>query len=347
MPRTRICSELGIEHPILSVGMGSGSGAELVAAVSNAGGLGVIGGGSSQAPEFTREQIELTRELTDRPFGVNVIIDDLGSPEHTVALRERFDAILAQHIPLVVLFAGDPRPYVESAHDAGTKVMIQVGSPDEARRAADAGVDFVIAQGCEAGGHVVARASLFVNLPTIVDAVAPLPVLASGGVADGRGLAAVLALGAEGVSLGTRFLASEEAFAREDYKRRLLDARAEDTYYSEDLFDGRWPNVAHRTIKGRTFAEWDDAGRPPRGSRPHEDEPIGIHRTPWRDVEILRYDSFMMTPWFDGDVELGPLWAGESVALVDEILPAGEIVRRIAAEADEVLAAGVASTVAR
>ena len=346
MPRTALCDLLAIEHPILCVGMGSGSGSELVAAVSNAGGLGVIGGGSSQAPEFTREQIERTRELTDRPFGVNIVIDDLGSAEHAALLRERFDAIVGQGIPLVVLFAGDPRPYVESAHDAGTKVMIQVGSPEEARRAADAGVDFVIAQGREAGGHVVARASLFVNLPTIVDAVAPLPVLASGGIADGRGLAASLVLGAQGVSLGTRFLASDEAFARDDYKRRLLDARAEDTFYSENLFDGRWPNVAHRTITGRTFAEWDDAGRPPRGSRPREDEPIGVLSTPWREVEILRYDSFMMTPWFEGDVELGPLWAGESVALVDEILPAGEIVRRIAAEADEVLA-GVAGAASR
>ena len=338
MPTTRICAELGIEHPILSVGMGPGAGAELAAAVSNAGGLGVIGGGSSQAPEFTREQIERTRQLTDRPFGVNIIIDDLGKPEHATSLRERFDAIVEQGVPLLVLFVGDPAPFVDRAHAAGTKVMIQVGSPEEARRAADAGVDFVIAQGYEAGGHVIARTSLFVNLPTIVDAVAPAPVLASGGIADGRGLAAALMLGAQGVSLGTRFVASDEAFAHDDYKRRLIDARAEDTFYSENLFDGRWPNVAHRTIKARTFEEWDAAGRPAPGLRPHEGEPIGVFRRPWDEVEIQRYDSFMLTPWFDGEVELGPLWAGESVALVDAVLPAGEIVRRIAAEADEVLA---------
>jgi NAD(P)H-dependent flavin oxidoreductase YrpB (nitropropane dioxygenase family) len=338
VPTTRLCEALGIEQPILSVGMGPGAGAELAAAVSNAGGLGVIGGGSSQAPEFTREQIERTRGLTDRPFGVNIIIDDLGMPEWAAVLRERFDAIVEHGIPLLVLFAGDPAPYVDPAHAAGTKVMIQVGSPEEARRAVDAGVDFAIAQGYEAGGHVIARTSLFVNLPAIVDAVAPVPVLASGGIADGRGLAAALMLGAQGVSLGTRFLASDEAFARDDYKRRLIDAAAEDTFYSETLFEGRWPNVPHRTIKARTFEEWDAAGRPVPGSRPHEGEPIGVFRRPWDELEIQRYDSFMMTPWFEGDVELGPLWAGESVELVHDIRPAGEIVREIAREADEVLA---------
>jgi NAD(P)H-dependent flavin oxidoreductase YrpB (nitropropane dioxygenase family) len=339
VPSTALCRDLGIEHPILSVGMGPGAGAELAAAVSNAGGLGVIGGGSSQAPEFTREQIERTRQLTDRPFGVNIVIDDFGEAGWAGTLRERFDAIVEQRVPLLVLFVGDPAPYVDPAHAAGTKVMIQVGSPEEARRAVDAGVDFVIAQGYEAGGHVIARTSLFVNLPTIVDAVAPVPVLASGGIADGRGLAAALMLGAQGVSLGTRFLASDEAFAHDDYKRRLIDARAEDTFYSENLFDGRWPNVAHRTIKARTFEEWDAAGRPAPGSRPHEGEPIGVFRRPWDEVEIQRHDSFMMTPWFEGDVELGPLWAGESVELVHDIRPAGEIVREIAREADEVLGA--------
>ena len=339
MPRTRICDLLGIEHPILSVGFGPGAGPELAAAVSNAGGLGVIGA-SGQPPDALRERIARTRQLTDRPFGANLILHTMGDPDRLPAIRERYEVLVEERVPLLVYFEGDPAPFVEEAHAAGVKVAIQVGSPAEARHAAEAGVDVVIAQGLEAGGHIAATASLFVNLPTIVDAVAPLPVLASGGIADGRGLAAALVLGAEGVSLGTRFVASEEAYIREEYKRRLLDATAEDTFYSDDFFDVLWPGVPHRALKGRAYEVWDAAGRPQPGERPHEGEPIGTYDSPilGGPVDVPRYAAFMMTPRFDGDVELGPLWAGESVSLVDAVLPAGEIVRRIAAEADEVLA---------
>lgn len=338
MPSTELCDRLGIDHPVLSVGFGSGAGAELAAAVSNAGALGVIGGGAGQPAEYTREQIELTRELTRHPFGVNLIIDDGGDPDSAALIFERFSAIVEQGVRVVVLFAGDPRPFVEPAHANGVQVMIQVGSPDEARRAADAGVDFVIAQGLEAGGHVIARQSLFVNLPTIVDAVAPLPVLASGGIADGRGLAAALSLGAVGVSLGTRFVASNEAFVHDGFKRRVVGARPGDTFYSDFLFDIGWPGCPHRTLKGRAYDEWVDSGRPGTGERPGEGLAIGVMHRPWGAFEVSRRSSVMMTPWFEGDVELGPMWAGESVALVNELLPAGEIVRRIAEEADETLA---------
>lgn len=340
MPRTRICAELGIEHPILSVGFGSGARAELAAAVSNAGGLGVVGA-SGQPPDLLRSLVARTRELTDRPFGANLILHAMGDPERLPAIRERYEVLVKERVPLLVYFEGDPAPFVEDAHAAGLKVAIQVGSPEEARRAAAAGVDLVIAQGLEAGGHIAATASLFVNLPTIVDAVAPLPVLASGGIADGRGLAAALMLGAEGVSLGTRFVASDEAYVREEWKQRVVEAGADDAFYSEDLFDIGWPGVPHRALRGRTYEEWDAAGRPPSGERPREGEAIGTYDSPLHGaIEIPRYASFMMTPLFDGDVELGPLWAGESAALVDEVLPAGEIVRRIAAQADEALARG-------
>ncbi len=133
--------------------------------------------------------------------------------------------------------------------------------------------------------------------------------------AAGPELAAAIALGAQCVSLGTRFVASDEAFIPDD-----------------------WPGVPHRALKARTYEEWDAAGRPPSGARPHEGEPIGFNRSPYREAEIPRYASYMLTPWFEGEVELGPLWAGESVALVHDVRPAGEIVRTIAREADEVLA---------
>jgi nitronate monooxygenase len=338
MPHTRLCDLLGIEHPILSVGFGPGAGPELAAAVSNAGGLGVVGA-SGLPPDALRELVAGTRALTDRPFGANLIVDAVGDPGRAAAIRSVYETLVEERVPLLVLFAGDPDGFVEDAHAAGLLVAIQVGSPAEARRAADAGVDLVIAQGLEAGGHVVARTGLFVNLPQIVDAVAPLPVLASGGIADGRGLAAALALGAVGVSLGTRFVASDEAYIHEEYKRQVVAAGAEDTVYSDDLFDGGWPGVPHRALRARIFAEWDDAGRPAPGSRPREGEPIGVYDSPLRGpVEVPRYAAFMLTPRFDGPVELGPMWAGESAALVDEILPAGEIVRRLAAEADEALA---------
>jgi nitronate monooxygenase len=337
VPSTALTRELGIEHPIFSVGFALGAGPELAAAVSNAGGLGVLGAGGMPGDNLA-EQIARVRELTDKVFGVNLIIDDQGNPALTELLRERFHAAIGARPPLLVLFAGDPAPFVEPAHEAGVKVFIQVGSPAEAGHAADAGVDGVIAQGSEAGGHVVARHSLFVTLPTIVDAVDPLPVLASGGIADGRGLAAAICLGAQGVSLGTRFVACDEAFAHDEYKRRVVESSADDTVYVDFLYDVGWPGVAHRVLKTRTYDEWVAAGCPPSGERPGEGEKIGVERRPWGDREVVRYSSGMFTPWFEGDIEHVAMWAGESVELVREIKPAGEIVRQISLEADEVLA---------
>ena len=332
MPATRLSAELGIEHPIFSVGFGAGASPELAAAVSNAGGLGVVG---SIAGAALRERIARTRTLTDRPFGVNLIISALFDQE---LVRARFEAIVEERPPLLVLFEGDPSLYVDEAHGAGIRVFIQVGSPEEARAAVEAGVDGVIAQGREAGGHVIAEHGLFVNLPTIVDAVAPVPVLASGGIADGRGLAAALALGAQGVSLGTRFVASEEAFVLEEYKRRVVAGTAADTFYSRFLFDVGWPDVPHRALKTQGYDEWVAAGSPPSGERPGEGTTIGVYTAAAGPVDVPRWSSFMMTPDFDGDVALGPMWAGESVSLVNDLLPAGEIVRRIAREADEAIA---------
>jgi nitronate monooxygenase len=331
VPTTPLCAQLGIEHPIFSVGFGPGAPPELAAAVSNAGGFGVIGGLPSTV---IRERIAETRALTDRPFGANLIIASAFDQQE---VRARFEAVVDERVPLLVLFEGDPSSYVPDAHANGVLVFIQVGSPDEARAAAAAGVDGIIAQGFEAGGHVIARHGLFVNLPTIVDAVAPLPVLASGGIADGRGLVAALALGAQGVSLGTRFVAAEETFVLDEYKRRLVESGAEDTFHSEFLFDVGWPNVPHRALRTRGYADWVNAGSPPAGDRPGEGTMIGVYNGPNGPVEVPRWASFMMTPLFDGDVELGPMWAGESVALVNDVLPAGEIVSRIAREADETI----------
>jgi NAD(P)H-dependent flavin oxidoreductase YrpB (nitropropane dioxygenase family) len=293
VPSTELCRALGIEHPILSVGFAAEAGPELAAAVSNAGGLGVVGG-SGFPPDYLRERIAATRELTDRPFGINLIIDDLGDPETFALLHERFSACVDELVPVLVLFEGDPSWYVGPAHERSLKVFIQVGTPAEARAAADAGVDAVIAQGIEAGGHIAAKHGLFVNLPAIDDAVSPLPVLASGGIAGGRGLAAALTLGAQGVSLGTRFVATDEVVA-DEYKRRVVASGADDTFYSEFLFDVNWPEVPHRAIKTRAYDEWLEAGIPPTGQRPGEGQPIGALHRPWGELEISRWTSLMAT----------------------------------------------------
>ena len=334
--RTPFCELIGIQHPILNVGFGLGAGPALAAAVSNAGGCGVLGF-SGAPPEHITRLVAATRALTDRPFGVNMIISGLEDPTAADAVRTRVQAMIAQRVAVLVLFWGDPSEFVAEAHNVGTRVLVQVGSVDEARVAARAGVDAVIAQGLESGGHVRGRVALATLLPAVVDAVRPLPVLASGGIADGRGLAAALTLGAQGASLGTRFVASTEARILDEYKRRVVAARAEDAVYYTDLYDAGWRNAPHRTLRTRVVDEWEAAGRPPSGSRPGEGISIGIDHRPWGDVEIKRYAPFMVSSEFEGASEYAPLWAGESCELVHDIKPAAEIVRDLVREAEQVL----------
>lgn len=327
--KTPLCHQLDIEYPIFSVGFGRGAGPELVAAVSNAGGCGVLRV-TAQPSGFVRARVEQVRSLTRRPFGANVILVNERRDE-TIA------ACLDAGVPLLVLFWGDPAPYVDDAHRRGSKVFIQVGSVDEAVAAARAGVDAVIAQGREAGGHVKGTTALSEIVPAVVDAIKPTPVLASGGIADGRGVVAALRWGAQGVSLGTRFVASLEAFVHAEYKARLLSARAEDTVYSESLFDVWWPGAPHRVLRNKAVREWEAAGRPPSGQRPGEGTVIGTLTYERDPIEIPRYASFMLTPAFEGEVESAPMWAGESVGLVTEIKPAGQIVADIVREAEAAL----------
>jgi NAD(P)H-dependent flavin oxidoreductase YrpB (nitropropane dioxygenase family) len=321
MATTALCRDWGFELPIWNAGMGGGvAGPELAAAVSNAGGLGVLGMGGLPEPVI-RAEIARLRTLTDRPFGVNLILPLVEDPAQV-------HACLAERVPVLVLFWGDPAPYVAAAKQAGTKLVAQVGSVGEAVAVAEAGVDAVMIQGVEAGGHVKATTSLSALLPAVVDAVAPLPVIASGGVADRRGLAAALALGAQSVSLGTRFLCSTEAAAA--YKERVVAARAEDTYFTK-LFDVGWPDANHRVLRNRAVDEWEAAGRPPSGSRPGEGTPIGTMPVAGQPVELPRYAVFPPLAGFQGDLELAALYCGESCTLVNDIRPAGEIVRSLAA----------------
>ena len=341
--RTPLCEALGIEVPVFSAGVGGGARAELVAAVSNAGGFGVLGA-SGMPPEALRAEVERTRGTTDRPFGINLIIDigeddAEGAQDDREFFRSQITAAAEAGAAAVVLFWGDPAPLVPQAHADGLAVLIQVGSVDEAESAVAAGVDAVIAQGVEAGGHVRGTTSIWELLPATVEAVRPTPVLASGGVGDGAGLARALGLGAQGVSLGTRFVASDEANAHAGYKQRIVASDATDTVYTRDLYDIGWPGAPHRTLRNRTYEEWTAAGQPPPGGRPGEGTSLGRHRLSSGEVvEWPRYAVGVATPDFDGDIEYAPLWAGESCSVVDEIKPAGQIVRELVRDAQAVLA---------
>ena len=338
--QTPLCRQLGIEFPIFSVGFSESAQPELASAVSRAGGCGVVGASRAQ-PEEIRRRMRVVRAATDRPFGVNVIIQALANPaasaEQRANVQARVAAAIAERAPVLVLFWGDPAPFVAEAHRSGVKVFVQVGDLEEARAAKAAGVDAVIAQGIEAGGHVKGRISVWELLPAVVDALAPLPVLASGGIGDGAGIARALRLGAQGVSLGTRFVASEEAWIHRVYKERVVASRAEDTLYTT-LFDVGWP-APHRVIRNQAVKEWEAAGRPPSGKRPGEGTAIGTLRygsgdpQPW-----IRYSTGMILPTFEGNLELAPMWAGESCSVVKQIKPAGDIVRELARDAAAALA---------
>jgi NAD(P)H-dependent flavin oxidoreductase YrpB (nitropropane dioxygenase family) len=191
-------------------------------------------------------------------------------------------------------------------------------------------VDIVVAQGWEAGGHVRGTVATMPLIPAVVDAVSPAPVVAAGGIADGRGLAAALALGAAGAWVGTRFLASHEATIHTRYRERLLQANENDTVFLENLFDIRWPNAPHRTLRNTTVEAWEAAGRPPTGKRPGEGEVIATSQS---RGPIVRYQSCTPTSDADGDIDALSLWAGQSVGLVSKVLSAGDIVREIADEA--------------
>lgn len=311
---TPLCDLLGIEIPIIQAGMGMGSSAELAVAVSNAGGLGSLGC-FRRPPDDLERQLSVIRERTDRPFAVNHLVTELDETAFVMTLAAR---------PPVISFAlGDPGELVRRAHDVGSLVVHQVTTVLQARQAVERGVDVIIAQGGEAGGYVGPVAALAL-IPQVVDAVRPLPVVAAGGIGDGRGLAAALMLGAVGVNVGTRFLASEEAQISPVWKQMIVDAASEDAVKVEVLNDIMPSPGAYgygtvlRSLRTPFIDTWQ-----------------GRHDEAKRDAERLRGE---VLPAFKQMRvhELFPA-AGQSAGLIRDILPAGEIVRRIATEARHAL----------
>jgi NAD(P)H-dependent flavin oxidoreductase YrpB (nitropropane dioxygenase family) len=322
--RTHVCDLLEIDVPVVQAPMGGASCPALAAAVSNAGGLGTMPVGTVE-PEKVTAIVEQIRSLTARPFAVNLLL--------TRQQEERLDAALAAGAPAVNLAWGDPGPLVARAREGGAKVLVSVGSPDEARAAVDLGADVIVAQGWEAGGHVWGDIATMPLVPATVDAVAPVPVLAGGGIADGRGLAAALALGAQGAWIGTRFLLADEAAIHDAYRDLLLEAGTADTVHS-GLFDVGWRDAPHRTLRNSTYRAWEDAGRPASGERPGEGEPVAE----WPDgSQVVRYASQTPSAGIEGEVEAMSTWAGQGVGLARRVQPAAEIVREVVAEADAVL----------
>src|SRR5262245_20152959 len=320
---TLLCDRLGIRFPIIQAPIGGAASPRLVAAVSGAGGLGMHPI-SLEDPGAIIGSIRETRALTSAPFGVNLILE---WPQ-----EERLKTALDEGVRVVSFFWGDPRPHVETAHAAGALVFHSVGSIEEARRAVDAGVDVVVAQGWEAGGHVRGTVATLPLIPEVADAIAPVPVVAAGGIGDGRGLAAALMLGASAAWMGTRFLASAESVAHREYKKRVLAAGSEDTVYTT-LFDVGWPNAPHRVIRNRTVEAWEVNGRPASGTRPGEGDAIAEVA----GRAILRYSDMSPQEGTTGAVDALALYAGQSVGLIHEVLPAGEIVEAIVAEATRAL----------
>ncbi len=318
--RTPIWDLLQIPLPIIQGAIGGITCPELASAVSSAGGLGTIAM-TGRGAEGIKAAIDQTRRLTDKPFAANFILAYDVEAELAVALEKG--------APLISLFWGEPGPYVDRIHSAGAKLMMSVGSVDEAKRAADAGADVIVAQGWEAGGHVRGQVATLPLIPQVVDEVSPLPVVAAGGIADGRGLAAVLALGAQAAWIGTRFLVADEAVTHPHYSSRVLEARASDTYYS-DLYDVGWPNAPGRTLRNATLDAWEAADRPPSGARPGEGE---IIVSAGEADQVVRYEAVAARRDYEGDIEAMPLWAGQGVGLVRKRQPASEIVAEIMAEA--------------
>ncbi|MGH7778642.1 MAG: NAD(P)H-dependent flavin oxidoreductase [Candidatus Binataceae bacterium] len=328
MLHTRICDLFKIELPIVSAGMGGVAHAKLAAAVSDAGGLGTIA-----LAGFTHEtmasEIALARSLTRKPIAVNLLIPFLRPGSFELLARERVEA--------VTLFWGDPAEQIPAAKKSGLLVIWQCGSADEAARAKAAGADAVIAQGFEAGGHVRGIVTTLALVPEVRDAIGDLPMLAAGGLADGRGLAAVLALGADGAVFGTRFIASNECAAHPDYKRRLLTAHADETIHTK-LYDIGWSDASHRTLRTPLVERWERAGRPESGKRPGEGVSGATLKRPGLELPLANYSVSPPSEEMDGDLGGLAWYAGQSVTQVREILPASEIVRRIADQARAVLA---------
>lgn len=296
--KTRLCELLGIEYPIIQGGMAWVATSELAAAVSEAGGLGVIAAGGAPA-DVVRDEIKKARTLTDKPFGVNVMLMSPFADDVMQMLLEEKPAV-------VITGAGNPGKYVESLRNAGIKVMPVVASAMLAKRLEKSGVDAIIAEGTEAGGHI-GELTTMVLIPQVCDAV-DIPVVAAGGIADARGVVAAFALGADGVQVGTRFICSDECIAHENYKNAVIKAKERDA-----VVTGRSTGAPVRALKNKLTREYEKLEK--EGADREAIEALGV--------------GGLKRAFLEGDTETGSLMAGQSAAMVKAIEPCAEIIKEL------------------
>lgn len=306
MIKTELCELLGIEYPIIQGGMAWIATGELAAAVSEAGGLGIIGAGNAPA-EVVRGEIRKVKEATDKPFGVNVM---LLSP----FVDEVMEVVIEEKVPVVTTGAGNPGKYIDRLKEIGAKIIPVVPSVALAKRMARLDVDAIIAEGNEAGGHI-GELTTMPLIPQIVD-VLDIPVIAAGGIADGRGFAAALALGAAGVQIGTRFICATECIAHENYKKAVIRAKDRDA-----IVTARSTGHPVRNLKNKLTREIERLEK--EGASKEKIEELGIGRL--KRVVI------------DGDVEDGTVMAGQVAGMIARMESAEEIVKDIMAGAEKVI----------
>ncbi|WP_027059953.1 NAD(P)H-dependent flavin oxidoreductase [Mesorhizobium loti] len=326
MISTSITRDFGLATPIVNAGMAMIARPALAAAVCEAGGLGTIAC-DINPPQILRELIGKTRALTKRPFGVD-LIGDFVTEEHISVLVE-------EQVALAIFFWTMPGlEQVGRLKQAGIKVWMQVGRVAEAEQAVALGAEALIVQGAEAGGHNRAEASTMTLFPRIRRRFRDLPLLAAGGIVDGTTMAAALALGADAVWCGSRFLASHEAEAHEAYKGHVLAADVGDTAILS-IYGPEWPGQNMRVIvnDGARAA----LGREAQAIKDAEGQVIGTTILNGQTIPLPRYSAILPTPDFDGEIEQACLTAGQSAGNIDEVLPASEIVRRMTDEAESVL----------
>lgn len=330
---TRLTQRFGLDHPFVGAGMGFVAMPELVAAVCEAGGLGVLGNGI-EPPPGTQALIRQVRAATARPFGVDFLVDT--SAFGPLTTDDHIDVCVAEQVPLVVFHMNPPpAAWVERLHAAGTQVWAQVGSVAQAQAAVAAGVDGVIAQGAEAGGHNRGTMPLASLLPRVRRAVQSRLLLAAGGIADGAAVARALAAGADGVWVGTRLVASTEAHAHPLYKRSLvLAGRGQAGPVTTTMFGPEYPGRPYRVLRNRVVAEWagreDQIPQPPPAVIGHT---VLFPQTLPQAYDMPKFSAIVPTPETQGDFEEMGLPAGDGVAHIHGILPVREIIDAMIGEA--------------
>lgn len=330
MLTTRFTTKYGVARPFVSAGMSTMTTPALVGAVCRAGGLGLHGVADMPTDRLSND-IDQIRQYTSSPFGI-AIIPRLGSVE-------QIDVCVAKKVPIVNFFWDDiPSDWLARLKKAGIDVWKQVCSVAEARQSIELGINLLIVQGSEAGGHNRAEASTLAMIPAVADVAGDVPIVSSGGIADGRAAAAALAIGADAVCVGTRLLASPEAHAHQEYKKRLVAAGVGDTART-NIFGLEWNDAPSRHLRNRVVREWEHRDHPGPYKQVPESEIREIGRIKLFDTELShrRFSIYPPSPSFEGDWEEICMYGGESVGQTKAITPAGEIVRDIMDTAEDII----------